>query len=146
MVAYHLCLNLPAKFSQPANLFLAKICYIIYYDTLSLSFKSNGRETPRLSISKASDVKKHLDSHRDSQPKVATISNGGGGHGHSHGINMGPDSSTSIRDFLAVLALSFHAVFEVLTGARVKSRHYRVKHQIGSKFRAWLGWPHTCCP
>jgi len=76
-------------------------------------FKSNGRETPRLSISKASDVKKHLDSHRDSQPKVATISNGGG-HGHSHGINMGPDSSTSIRDFLAVLALSFHAVFEGL--------------------------------
>ena len=40
--------------------------------------------------------------------------NASGGHGHSHGINPDPTSSTSIRDFMAVLALSFHAVFEVV--------------------------------
>ena len=37
------------------------------------------------------------------------------GHGHSHGINTsGSSTSTAIRDFCTVLALSFHAVFEGL--------------------------------
>merc|ERR1712027_127804 len=37
--------------------------FLVYFveDIVMTDFKSNGRETPRLSISKASDVKKHLD-------------------------------------------------------------------------------------
>ena len=55
-------------------------------------------------------------------PAKAVLSEG---HGHSHGINPNPTSSTSIRDFLAVLALSLHAVFEVRVEVELSSQKFK---------------------
>jgi len=61
----------------------------------------NPSETRRLSIAKASEVKQHLEEHRESLAMAALPSGGS-------------STSTAIRDFCTVLALSFHAVFEGL--------------------------------